>query len=342
MKKFLIVKTSALGDIVHAFPVVSYLKEKFPDCTIDWVVEEMAAELLHAHPLIDQVLPVATKRWRKNICKRATWKEICSFRSKLKRVRYDAVFDLQGNTKSAWITLQALSSTKVGFGRKSVPEWPNLLVTNLRSNPPPGQNVRQDYMSLVQNYFQDKNQWKPSSVKLKVAHEPENYLKPHLKNILVCPGSAWPNKQLSTDALIDFLTRLRNSHPCNYLFAWGAPTEHQLAQQLHNHFLENSLILPKLSLPELQNLMTQVSLVVAMDSLPLHLAGTTATPTFSVFGPSSAHKYAPIGPQHCTVQGSCPYGKTFDKRCPILRTCPTGSCIKQLTGHQLFQNISAK
>jgi heptosyltransferase-1 len=69
------------------------------------------------------------------------------------------------------------------------------------------------------------------------------------------------------------------------------------------------------------------------------LAGSTSTPTYSIFGASSAQKYKPIGTCHKAFQGECPYGKTFEKRCDILRTCKTGACIKQLQGEQLFNHF---
>jgi heptosyltransferase-1 len=125
------------------------------------------------------------------------------------------------------------------------------------------------------------------------------------------------------------------------LFLWGSASELKTAQELKNRF-EHSLVVEKLSLPGLQNLMASVDFVVAMDSLPLHLAGTTETPAFGIFGASSAQKYMPQGNAHFAFQGSCPYGRVFERRCPILRTCPTGSCIRDLQGKELFDFIRAR
>lgn len=104
-------------------------------------------------------------------------------------------------------------------------------------------------------------------------------------------------------------------------------------------FFKNSDVVDRLSLPALQNLMAHVDLVITMDSLPLHLAGTTMIPTYSFFGASSANKYKPLGKQSGTYQGICPYDRQFEKRCPILRTCKTGACIKNLEGSQLFEEF---
>jgi heptosyltransferase-1 len=157
--------------------------------------------------------------------------------------------------------------------------------------------------------------------------------------VVVCPGSAWRNKQLTPATLEAFLTLLHAHIKCHYLFVWGSQEEKGMAEKLQKEFTGNSQIVDKMSLPMLQNLMAMSDLVIAMDSLPLHLSGTTKTPSFSVFGASSAAKYKPLGTHHHSFQGSCPYGRSFVKRCPILRTCPTGACIRDLQAQELFDSF---
>lgn len=348
--KILIVKTSSLGDLIHAFPTLQYLKRKFPDAQIDWVVEKPFAELVQAHPDVHDVLRVDTRTWRKGILKSATWKDINTFRKTLREVKYDVVFDLQGNLKSAAICSQARAKIKVGFGKETVPEWPNLFFTDIHFSPPPGRNVREDYLFLAQSFFNDSDPYIIEGIHLKMDAKGQASLTELLENpllratpkVMVCPGSAWRNKQVEKGALIEFLTLLYSHLGCAFLFLWGTPEEKQLAEELKTKFANCSMVLDRFPLPVLQNAMAKMDLVVAMDSLPLHLAGTTAVKTFSVFGASSADKYKPAGPQHIAFQGRCPYKRTYEKRCPILRTCPTGPCIRSITGHTLFEAYIAK
>jgi heptosyltransferase-1 len=83
--------------------------------------------------------------------------------------------------------------------------------------------------------------------------------------------------------------------------------------------------------------MKGMDLVISMDSLPLHLAGSLNIPTFGVFGPSSAQKYNPSPSP--AFQAACPYNEVFMKRCPKLRTCPTGACLKNLEGDRLYKTF---
>ncbi len=149
--KFLIVKTSSLGDILQSFPVATYLHTKFPGCQIDWVVEEEFSELVKANTQVSHVFCVKTRQWRRG----KAWKDFFSFKAELQTHVYDAVFDLQGNTKSGLITFLAKSRKKLDSVEHTVPEKPNLLFTNIRFNPPSALNIRDDYLYLVKSYFSD-------------------------------------------------------------------------------------------------------------------------------------------------------------------------------------------
>lgn len=107
LSKILLVKTSSLGDVIHNLPVVSDLQANFPGIKIDWVVEESFAAIPRLHPGVTQIIPVALRRWRKNIFNRATWKEISKARGQLAATDYDVVLDTQGLLKSALISRQA-------------------------------------------------------------------------------------------------------------------------------------------------------------------------------------------------------------------------------------------
>jgi len=345
MKNILIVKTSALGDIIHTFPIISYLKSRFPFAQIDWVVEKQGAELVQAHPFVTRTLRVNTKEWR-----RSPWKyrdEIKKFRHLLRVIDYDCVFDLQGNVKSALVTTQARSACKVGFGWRSVPEWPNVFFTHHRYNPVHGNNIRDDYLAIVQAHFGDAEPYSPPGILLEIppAHVEQIHsilALPQLQKrnkVMVCPGSAWRNKQMSEASLIRFLDNVKGHLDCSFLFVWGNMEERDTAQRLTKHFHNDSQLIERLPLSTLQNLMNKMDLVIAMDSLPLHLAGTTDTKTFSVFGSSLAAKYKPKGDKHQSYQGTCPYKRTFEKRCPILRTCSTGACIRDLNNNELFSKF---
>src|SRR6202007_117775 len=97
---FLIVKSSALGDILQAFPVIDYLQSKCPTAAIDWVVERRFQSLVKAHPKIRRVIVIDTPFLRSCWFHRRGWQEAGRFKHELQQSYYRAIFDLQGNIKS--------------------------------------------------------------------------------------------------------------------------------------------------------------------------------------------------------------------------------------------------
>jgi heptosyltransferase-1 len=339
-RRILIVKTSSLGDIIQSFVVLHYLKEKFPDAEIDWAVEKRFASIVEAHPLVSRAIAF-DKRELKDLVVRA---------AELRRFKYDVVFDLQGNCKSAVLTLLSRSSHKVGFGIHSVREWPNILATKVRYEVPSTLNIRLQLISLIQQFLKDDAampQGGFSGVRFKISNQEQSQIDRLLSSpeaqtkerIMVCPGSKWINKQLPRETLSAFLSKIDSSLNASFFLMWGDAKERTLCEELQRQLPGNSLIVERLELPVWQNLMNEMSVVIALDSGALHLCGTTSAPSFSLFGPTMPEIFKPIGSRHLAMRGACPYLKTFEKQCPLLRTCSTGACIRNLEAEEIFNRF---
>lgn len=328
MDRILIVKTSAIGDVLQTLPVVNSLRRRYPKAQIDWVVEKPIASLLKAHPQLTRVLVVDTKSWRKQPWKKRG--EIKAFLRELREVEYDMLYDLQGNTKSAFITGAARAKEKVGYSWTSLPEKPNWFVTTRRVPVSKALDVRRRYLTLIGEEKEDCD-----SVNFRLSPSEEERLfatgsRDKKRRFMICFGSNWRNKTLSEKQLQEFLQRIEERYHPHFFIIYGNPAEKAIAQRL------NGELVGDLSLPLWQQLMARVDLVIAMDSAALHLCATTDTPSFSFFGPSSMAAYKPNGEKHASFQGSCPYGIEFTSRCPKLRTCETGACLRDISSELLF------
>jgi heptosyltransferase-1 len=342
---FLIVKTSSIGDIVHTFPVAEYLKNRYPMCQIDWIVEEEYASLVQANPHINHVHTLASRRWRRSIFKKNTFPQVTQTISSLKKIVYDAVFDLQGNIKSAFLTQIAKSPKKVGFGWSSSPEWPNYFVTRERFNVDLNLPIQKRYLSVVQQFFKDSEPFEPKGVELQLSAKEQDILVSYRRigqsRIMVAFASKWENKCLSLPTLIQFLKQVYEQEKCFFYFVSGNVQEKKLADALVEYF-PDSTVLQALSFPLWQRLMGEMDLVIAADSAALALCGTTSTPSFSFFGPTLATIYKPLGAQHHHFQAKCPYAVSFSTRCPRLRTCKTGACLKEADSSEIFKHYQIK
>lgn len=302
-----------MGDILQSFPVAFYLREKSPYGQIDWIVEKAFAPLVSMHPAIDRVI---------------TFERKFGIPLRSKGCFYDVVFDLQGNCKSGFLTWRARSRAKVGFAWKDLPEKPSGLTTNVKFPLPKNKNIREDYLSLVQNYFQDFSKVRETHFLFPLSEQEQKEIETIEKGVLVCPGAHWPSKRLSLKNWIAILEKIKEP----IYFVWGSKEELLFVKKMAQY----GIILPKLTLAQLQNVIAKSNRVIAMDSLPLHLCATTRTPAFAFFGPSSLQKFLPEGSDG--VQGSCPFHVSFERRCPHLRSCQSLACMDHYDQSRIFDH----
>src|SRR5438477_7368399 len=104
MSDILFIKTSSLGDVIHHMPAVSDARRHRPDAKIGWVVEEAFAPLVVLHRAVDDIVPVASRRWRGAPFNPQTWREVRAFMSAMRAQPHETVIDAQGLLRSALIT----------------------------------------------------------------------------------------------------------------------------------------------------------------------------------------------------------------------------------------------
>lgn len=121
MKRILIVKTTSMGDVIHALPAIQDILQHFPDAKIDWLVEENFADIPRLHPHVHQIFNVAIRRWRRHLFRLKTWCEIKAVRKAVGVQHYDAVIDVQGLVKSASISCWA-NGPRYGYDAQSIRE----------------------------------------------------------------------------------------------------------------------------------------------------------------------------------------------------------------------------
>ncbi len=119
--RLLIVKTSSMGDVVHAAPVVADILRAHPGAQIDWLVEPRFAAIPRLHPGVQQVLELPWRKWRSQLFRGRTWQAMKALRLQMQAQPYDLVLDLQGLLKSALWARQA-GAPVAGYDRASIRE----------------------------------------------------------------------------------------------------------------------------------------------------------------------------------------------------------------------------
>ncbi|MGE3150532.1 MAG: lipopolysaccharide heptosyltransferase I [Pseudorhodoplanes sp.] len=121
MSDILLVKTSSLGDLIHNMPALMEARRHRPQARFTWIVEEAYLPLMRLNPFVDRLVPIAWRRWRKQLHRMQTWREMRAFVRAVRARRYDAIIDSQGLIRSALVACCA-QGPRHGYDAQSIRE----------------------------------------------------------------------------------------------------------------------------------------------------------------------------------------------------------------------------
>jgi heptosyltransferase-1 len=295
--RILIVRTSAMGDVVHALPVLTALRRHLPKARIGWVVEEAMAPVLAGHPDLDELIPVRLRHWGKQPFTRRTVRELAGFFGTLDRFAPEITLDLMGNHKAGAISALTLCDRRIGAARRFRRE-PSSAVWISEAVTPRGAHAVDRMLSLLDgldlpaepaDFGPDKifRGDLPAAAREIFAAHPEPFL-------LIHPGAGWPNKIYPPERWGEVAQRLREATGLSTLVAM-ARGEEKLAATVEATGGGAARAVAAPDLPTLAALLRQARLVLGGDSGPTHLAHALGTPILMVMGPTDPERNGPYG-----------------------------------------------
>jgi len=341
-RKILILRLSAVGDVIRTLPAAKALKERYPSSSITWVVEEPSRALLESQPEIDEVLLFPRKRWANGIkSARGIWStigEMWNFILDLRRRDFDVVLDFHGILKSGLLSLLSGSPKRIGFDRRSGKEG-NFLFSNIKVRLPGERMSRfQKNFALLQGMELEVKSFHP---KLYIPGQDREYvesflrpLSPSLKKpfIAIHPGTSpktvykrWMPLQYARLA-----DRLIRELKATVIFTWG-PEELNWVEGVRKEMKEPSLLGPRTeSLTQLGEIFRHCDLYIGADTGPMHIASLMGIPVVVLYGPTDPIVNEPFG-KHKKVRrevGCNPCRK---------RSCKELTCLKMITVDDVFK-----
>jgi len=272
----LILRLSALGDVIHTIPAVVALRDALPDARIAWVVESPYRELVEIAAGVE-VIPVSMKRWGRHL-----WESRAAIGQARRAVRgFETAIDFQGLMKSAAVAWLSGAKHRYGFDRTAIREKAAGLFLNHRVPVDTTGHVVDWNLQLAAAVAP---QAAPRNIDFTAfADDPTGKLR-QMRGAVVClPGAGKANKQWPPERFGE----LARAHPNRrFVMAWG-PNEKALAEATG---LE---LAPATNLRELAYLLLHASLVVGGDTGPLHLADALGTKVVALFGPTNPARNGP-------------------------------------------------
>lgn len=273
--RLLLVKTSSLGDVIHNLPVASDIAARFPGAAIDWVVEEALAEIPRLHPAIRNVIPVALRRWRKQLLSSATWREMAQFRRILQTESYDAVIDTQGLLKSALICRMA-HGPRYGLGAEFAREP---LASRCYDHRVP---VPTELHAVTRNRLlasQALAYTLPDALDYGIAVPPGPTIGAGSVTLLTATSrddKLWPAERWVA------LGQSLHEQGLTSLLPAGSASERERAAQIAAR-IPHARVLPPMNLRELATVLAGSRLVIGVDTGLVHLAAALGRPTVALF-----------------------------------------------------------
>jgi heptosyltransferase I len=319
--RILLLRTSALGDVVHVLPVLTALRRHFPQGKIGWVVEERVAPVLAGHPDLDELLVVRLDAWRRRPFSGRAVREVGAFVSALDRFAPEVVLDLMGNHKAGVIGALTLSDRRIGFARKHRRE-PSSAAWISQGVVPRGTHAVDRALSLLDaldvppepadfggsKLFREE----PETAREVFAARPEPY-------VLLHPGAGWANKVYPPAWWGRAARRL---HAGTGLPTWVAAArgEEKLAAGVEAEGGGAVRVVPAPDLPTLAALIRRARLMLGGDSGPTHLARALGTPVLMVMGPTDPERHGPYGAPEGVLFKRLPCSFCY-KRLPETKAC---------------------
>jgi lipopolysaccharide heptosyltransferase I len=360
--RILLIKPSALGDVVHTIPLLPKLRARFPDARIDWFITPENAELIRHHPALSGVvlferrkLPGFGRSWEATA-------ELVRLFKRLRRARYDLVIDLHGQLRSALITLATCSPVRIGFDRPIARSRSESEHHTLQNIPTRGWAGAREGSWIVYSHripiptldvhAIDRYLWlKPilgldnglADSRIYLSAETETaadlFLRRHgLEQFAaLVPGTSWETKHwhperfaevgrwLQKQGLSVVILGGKGDRACCATTAMLCPGAVDYSGQT--------------TPAELAAILKRAAICVTNDSGPMHLAVALERPLVSIFGPTNPIHSGPYGRPEAVVRTDLPCSPCNFRR---LSQCPRDhACMNQVTAAMVIARIES-
>ncbi len=323
-ERFLIIRLSSLGDILHALPAFGSLRAAFPAAEIDWLVENKNSYLLSAIPSLNRIITIDTGALRRNPGKLSSWLPLREAVRTIRARHYDFCIDFQGLLKTALISILSGAGTRVGFPRALVREWPAHWFYQRCPVPPEAPT----HIVALNQLLASSVGAPPSPPKIQFTLDPAdlNGIQSLLEAekltdfILINPGGGWQTKNWHPHRYGKLAERIQNELGLPVVVTTG-PGEENLFDAMVTQCDKARLRHFKVSFLQLIPLLRRARLLVGGDTGPFHLACALGTPVVGIFGPTAPVRNGPWTDREESVYRLLPCSFCNGRTCPTQNEC---------------------
>lgn len=326
VRKLLVIKPSALGDIVHGLPFLDAVKSSSPAVAVHWVVAKGLHDLLVGHPLIDKLWIIDKNKWKRVGSAVETFRELKQLSRALRQERYDVVVDLQGLFRSGLIAGLSGAPVRVGFAeaREGSPLFYTHRVRGGRDN------HAVDRIMKVAAFFGCN----AHGVRFPLASAP---VPPSLVDTLskeyavIAPAAGgeakkWPPERFG---------QLASLLPLPSVVIGGGGDEQLAATVVAASGGRAVSIAGQTGIREMISVLRGARLFISGDTGPMHIAAALGIPVFAVFGPTNPLRTGPYGDGNTIVKSDLPCVPCYARK-----VCKDWRCMTDISVEKVLDAIS--
>lgn len=326
-ERLLILRMSALGDIVHTLPAVAALRQSFPRAQIDWLVDSKWSPILEGNPDATKIIPMDRRNWRNVL---ATIRQ-------LRAARYTIALDCQSLYRSAILARLCGAPRRVGFDKRYARESAAVLFYTETITPHRLHKVEHN-LELVESIGAHVNEirfWLPTSREARehvdrvlAAHDITDFF-------VLSPGGGWGSKCWPAERYGALHRALVERYGWRGVISFG-PGERDLAENVWRAAGLPEPVVESFDLPQLIALLRRAKFLVAADTGPLHLASALGTPVVGLYGPTDPARNGPFSKHDVVVRNASAADTTYRRD-----KTPAPSMFS-ITGEQVLDAIARR
>lgn len=321
-RKILLVRLSAIGDVIHALPIANAIRKKYKNAEIDWIVEKKALDLVEMNPYLDNVYKLPKAKWKKDFKsnKIAALKEAKNFFKNFKKNNFDKALDVHGLFKSGITTY--FSGANKRYGPVDGREGSKLFYTDIFDLPESKIHQVERSMNLARSFGAktkeiDYGLIVPEDVKKKFEEKAEIWdLK--LDNLIVInPFTTWESKDWFIERYSLLTNELLEKYDHEIVFT-GGPGEKEEIEKITNNVKSRERVFNlagKTNLKELTALYDKAELFIGGDTGPLHLAAALELAVVAIMGPTDPKTHGPYNENSIVLQTDIKCKNCWNRKC---------------------------
>lgn len=330
MKNILVVKLSAIGDVIHALPVSYAIKETYPEAHLTWVVEPPTYDLLTMNPYIDEIIVFEKKKFKSVSGFLANYGPL---KRKIQQRKYDVVLDLQGLFKSAAIARLGQAPVKLGMcNMRELSDKISKPVIGPHANG----HIVERYLDVARaiGCRVDRTVF-PLEVPAReqdLARQLFRQAGADMSNpyVVFAIGANWPNKRWPEEYFAELSDWLYEKQLIPVIVGGGVVDEQRAAAICARTEIPPINLVGRTNFKQLTGILQHAQLVVGGDTGPVHLSSGVGTPTIMLMGPTDANRNGPYGQLDNAIETdySCRY--CWQRACPKKRDCLASIRVQQV------------